>query len=371
MLNTPPFCPNPDCIYHHNEQLPGNPRIRWYHNSGHLTTQRNGRIQRYICVRCRRQFSSQTFSLDYRVKKRIPYRQLFHQLNSGSGIRFLARTFGVTDKVIINRIGRLARQSLALHAAVRQHLVLCEDAAADGFESFTVSQYFPNNIHLLVGTGSQYLYGADYAHIRRKGRMREAQKRKRARLEHRFRASPAEITASFTRLMHQFARYYEHTCLRRVRLYTDEKTAYRTVTRNLPLQHITISSRKERTVHNELFPVNYFDRELRKDQGNHVRETVEFSRNVNNCMERLWVYGAYHNYVKPYRVRQTGDARISHAEKAGIPLGVIRREWKTLFTQRRFVSRVHLSVSEWMVWYRCYVTPLKRTAEHVPAYVCA
>jgi len=37
---------------------------------------------------------------------------------------------------------------------------------ADGFESFCVSQYFPNNIQLLVGSDSQHVYQIDYATIR-------------------------------------------------------------------------------------------------------------------------------------------------------------------------------------------------------------
>ncbi len=42
-----------------------------------------------------------------------------------------------------------------------------------------------------------------------------------------------------------------------------------------------------RTLNNDLFAVNYFDREIRKDQSNHTRETVQFSRDVNNAMDRL------------------------------------------------------------------------------------
>ena len=187
MMTKPRFCPNPGCTYHHQENISQGDKSPWYHKYGYYTCKVNRKVQRFICCSCGRQFSTQTFSLDYMVKKKIPYKRLFEQLNSGSGIRFLSRTFGVTDKVIVNRISRLARQAVGLNAKLRSCLSLTEDVAADGFESFTVSQYFPNNIHLLVGKESQYLYGADYAHIRRKGRMREEQKGKRKELEMRFR----------------------------------------------------------------------------------------------------------------------------------------------------------------------------------------
>ena len=377
MLKYPPFCPNPSCIFHSQENLPQKHKAPWYHKYGHYRTKLHKQIQRFICLSCHIQFSSQTFSIDYGVKRRIPYKRLFLQLNSGSGIRFLSRTFGVTDKVILNRITRLAHQTIAMHAALRKEITVQEDLAVDGFESFTVSQYFPNNIHILVGKDSQYLYGADYAHIRRKGRMRDEQKRHRQQLETRFKAPKGEISSSFSRIMAHFIRYYERRALSAVRIYSDEKIEYQGILADICARtrgnvvHQTVSSRKERTVGNDLFAVNYFDREIRKDQGNHVRETVEFSRNVNNSMERLWVYGAYHNYVKPYRIRQAGHRRISHAEKAGIQRAQMRREWKTFFTQRRFVSQADLTESEWYLWYRCYRTPLKEWAEVVPAYMCA
>jgi hypothetical protein len=54
---------------------------------------------------------------------------------------------------------------------------------SDGFESFCRSQLFPHAIHLLCGARSQYLFVADYATLRRKGRMTEEQKRMREALE--------------------------------------------------------------------------------------------------------------------------------------------------------------------------------------------
>ncbi|GAB1432910.1 hypothetical protein MASR2M29_15350 [Spirochaetota bacterium] len=41
---------------------------------------------------------------------------------------------------------------------------------ADGFESFDRSQYFPNQINLVLGKNSQFLYDYSHTTIRRKGR---------------------------------------------------------------------------------------------------------------------------------------------------------------------------------------------------------
>jgi transposase-like protein len=348
-------------------------RGSWYQRDGTYASKCQGkRVQRFICKRCGKKFSTQTFSLDYGVKKRIPYRRVFDQINSGSGIRFLARNLGVTDKVITNRISRLARQAIGIHALLKNDFHLTEDLAADGFESFTWSQYFPNNIHLAVGKESQYLYGIDYAHIRRKGRMTEKQKLRRETLEKRWKAPPGDISASFARLVRHILRYRKENEGDPPVLYTDEKQEYRQVLKGVEgIRHLTISSHAARTVRNDLFAVNYYDREIRKDQSNHTRETVEFSRDVNNAMDRLWMYSAYHNYLKPYRTGRNGGKMPTHAECAGIPPGSILRVWKSFFTRRFFAGHLDLSDSQWYSWYRCYATPLKREVPWYPRYAAA
>ena len=379
MITIPPFCPNRECINHHPQDIPRGHKRHWYQRDGTYSSRIHQRIQRFRCPACGTRFSSQTFSLDYQVKIQVSYQRIFEQLCSGSGVRFLARNLKVSEKLITNRISRLSRQSLALHAALRPHLRLREDLVADGLESFTLSQYFPNNIHLLVGKRSQYLYGADYAHLRRKGRMTEKQRVRREQIETVFRPPRGELNRSFTRLLHQLLLYCENRGLPVLRLYSDEKQEYRrciaasqelsSLIARGELTHQVISSKVPRTRWNHLFAVNYYDREVRKDQANHVRETVEFSRNVNNCMERLWVYAAYHNYVKPYRVG--GRDLRSHAEVAGLCPRMIRTRWKSFFTRRMFCSHLGLSLSERLVWFRCFVTPFRMWAEEVPEYACA
>jgi len=373
MLTIPPFCPQAECRYHHRENIPPSERSVWYHKDGTYRPKNlNREVQRFVCTHCGKRFSAHTFSLDYGVQKHLSYRRIFDQLNSGSGIRSLARNLHVTDKVIINRVARLARQALALHALMRKHVCLREAVTADGFESFTGSQYFPNNIHIAVGKTSQYLYGLDYAPIRRKGRMTESQKKRREILEKRWKAPAGDISRSFIRLIRQIGRYGDKNHLPPVWIYTDEKREYRQVLRSIGWsRHVTIPSSLPRTRHNELFSVNYYDREFRKDQGNHVRQTVEFSRDVNNMMDRLWMYSAYHNYVKPFRVGVKGMQRKTHAEQAGIPPSVVSALWKYFFTQRFFVSHLDLSESEWYAWYRCYATPLKFHGPWYPRYAAA
>ena len=373
-MNRPPFCPNRDCPLHHDPL----PSRTWFVRDGHYQSALHGRIQRFRCRECGVHFSSQTFSLDYGVKRRISYHTLFKNLITSSGIRDMGRSCNASPHCITNRISRLARQALAIHAELMAYLVLGEDLVADGFESFAVSQYFPNNIQILAGKESQFWIYSDYAHLRRKGRMTDYQKKRNAILQEQFTHGRVTVYESFEELVRIVLILLERTETSDVQLFTDCHQSYIRVMKNLSetersrLIHRLCSSQLPRTVTNELFSVNYLAREIQKDLAEHTRETVQFGRNVVNQMERLAVYRAYHNYFKPFRIGGGKEEELTHAEKAGIPTEAVRREVKTFFTQRRFLSRIRgTMIRDLSVWLRFIATPLKRCAEELPAYVLA
>ena len=153
-MKYPPFCPNKDCDLHHLTQK----NTSWYTKAGAYLTITFGRVKRFHCRKCGTRFSEQSFSLDYSARRKLPYDYILKQLKSAAGIRDIARDLHVSPTTITNRITRLSRQALAIHAALRDSIRLKEDLVADGFESFAVSQYFPDNIHLLAGKDSQFLY---------------------------------------------------------------------------------------------------------------------------------------------------------------------------------------------------------------------
>jgi len=309
------------------------------------------------------------------TKKRLSYSRILTHLVTSSGIRDIARDLEVSASTICNRVSRLARQALSSHATLLGHLSLTEDLVADGFESFAVSQYFPNNIHLLAGKDSQFWYATDYAHLRRKGRMTARQKRRNLLLQKSFSFGRTTIYSSFSRIVCALDALAVSGGRSSLTLYTDRHTQYRRVLRSrvgdlsVCVRHRTIGSRRLRSVRNLLFSVNYLDREIRKDCAEHGRQTVKFARNVSNSLERLAIYRYYHNYMKPFRIGEREYVGVSHGMKAGIAEAVIRKEVKSFFTQRRFLFKtVGLSFSEALVWLRGVVTPLKTFAEYLPAY---
>ena len=365
MPSPPAFCPNTVCQNHHHPH-----GKRWYKPFGWYDTKAHGKVKRYACRRCGKSFSEQTFRLSYYLHLNINFKDLFYRISACEGVRAMARYFQVTDKVIANRVGRLARQVMGVMAGLRVGFECREALAADGFESFIHSQYSPNNIHHLIGKTSQYVHACDLAHLRRKGRMTEYQKRKRERLEQGEKSLSGEIYTSFERICHTIREIAGNT--ERIDLHTDEKREYRAVLvahRYIDgkVWHLTTSSRKARTFRNPLWAVNYYDRELRKDQAAHVRETTRWSQETNNCMERLYVYAGYHNFFKPFRIKQR-DTR-SHAEVAGFDKKRLMGLLGSFFTRRFFFSRLQLSISEWLVWLRGHWTPFRPGYQSLPAYV--
>lgn len=369
----PPFCPWAGCDAHGQYQPEG-----WWERAGYYHTDLFGQVQRFRCKLCGRGFSAQTFSLDYYAKRLLDYPRLAQLRGSCVGVRASGRVLGVDKKTIENKLMRLSHQAVAMQCLGLRKVHLREDLCADGFESFWVSQYFPNTVHLLAGSHSQFAYAYHGTTIRRSGRMSKQQKAHRARLERHFRADPRAVEWSFSRLVPVLTRLVHEAAHHPISFTTDEHRAYRralqadAATRMLietgKLRRCQVSSRAPRTISNPLFSVNYLDRELRKDTAEHVRESTRFARAAHTTMERIAVYLLYHNFFKPYRINQPVADRRVHATMAGISPGFIRWLNKHLTRQRIFLSRVPVPSPFLEVWLRTYQTPLSSRRPYLPRY---
>lgn len=371
----PPFCANPTCIHHLPDlQHPYSDFQKW----GFYRTTAFGTVPRFRCTTCGKTFSRQTFRVDYWLKRVFDYDDIIQRLASCSNLRAMGRAFHVAGKSISNRIGRAARQTLALESRLAATRRPTEDLAADGFESFCVSQFFPNNIHILVGAESQFVYEIDHVTLRRKGSMTPRQRQKRARLELRFRPPPGAVAVSFRRIVDACLSVLADAARPSLCLWTDEKRDYPRAIAHSPCAsalrdqgrfiHRTVSSRAARTRDNTLFPVNYIDREIRKDLHEHVRETACFGRNVNAQMERMTLYLFFHNYRKPHRTRENSRR---HAEVAGYEVDQIEKEIGRVWEQRAWYTHTQLTESGIETWLRLRKTPLWDRPDYLPKHVAA
>ena len=370
-----PFCPNPRCRWHEEA-----PEGKWAKAKGSYTTKAFGRVRRFQCSSCHKTFSLQTFSMNYYVKRPVLLDEIVGRLCSGESLRAMSRNLAVSVRLVTNRIDRLARQAIGLHAQALSARVSTDDICIDGFVSFDGSQYFPSEIPIAITAHSQFVLDFSHASRRRSGSMTPAQKEKASLLYARCPLERGAIAQSFRETLESALALQPPSPHRPFVLITDEKPDYRRVLHRLEafrnqteerrLVHWTIWSKLPRTIHNPLFSSNYIDRELRKDLAHHHRETVCFNRNVANGMMHLALYLLAHNYLKPFRIRAPRGSRPgSHAEAAGIPASWVRQFAHSLTGgMRMFLSRLRLSATLKRTWEKGWKTPGKEKTEYLPKY---
>ncbi len=307
----PAFCPNPRCDSRTKS-------IPWHYKKKgfYFRQQKPHRIQRYLCQHCQRNFSSQTFQTSYWLRHGRLLGPLFQRLVSCSGLRQIAREMGVSHSTIQRLSERLGRHCLLFHERLRPRADPAEPLVLDGFRSFEHSQYWPLDLHLLVGT-SHYVYGFNDAELRRSGTMRPSQRRKRARLEKRHgRPDPQATRRRVEELLRRIIPPGGAAVVR-----SDEHRAYPQAIRRLrdrSIRHEATPSTAARTAKNPLFPVNLADLLLRHCSANHKRETIAFSKRRQGALYRAAIWVVWRNYIK----------RVSENRRDGPPaqaLGLIRR----------------------------------------------
>ncbi len=370
----PPFCPNPRCLHHHDDLDSYRP---YWRPAGFYTTMVVGTVARFRCSSCGKGFSERTFSIDYYTKRSLDLKEIHRALSQSESLSSVARHLRCSVDSVQNRADRLGRAALALHSKLTEGLCLSEHLVADAFESFDRSQYFPNQINLLVGKESQFLYTATHTTIRRKGCMTASQRRVRRNIERIFCIPAKAVERSFAQALEIIPARWDRTSLPRLELWTDEHQAYpraiqssaslRAAARDGSFVHRTWPSKAPRDLHNPLFSVNYYDRELRKDIAAFRRESTCFTRNVANGLLRFSIHMAYHNYQKRFRVHD-GNVDYVHATVAGIAADRVVHHLDGFYERRPFLSKLRLSTEDRKIWLKTSITPLKMGPTIIPAY---
>ena len=334
----PPFCPNPNC------KSVTSPEPWRFKKKGFFERDvRPRRIQRYVCKQCHRNFSSQTFAVDYWLRRGDLLEPVFHRLVSCSGLRQIARESGVSHTTIRRLADRLGRHCLLFHECKRPRTTPKEPLVLDGFRTFEHSQYWPMDINLLVGT-SHFVYGFNDVELRRSGTMRRAQQVKHTILEMKFgRPDPQSTQKQVEELLRRVVPPEGTVVLR-----SDEHQSYPLATRRIQdryFLHEATSSKKARTASNPLFPVNLADMLLRHSSSNHKRETIAFSKRRQGSMYRMAIWTVWRNYIKD----RSENRKVG---PPGVALGLIKKAMTVgeVLARRMFPGRS--GISGWLS--RCY-----------------
>ena len=108
----------------------------------------------------------------------------------------------IAPTTVLGQVERLGRHCLLFHERHRPKGPLAEPLVVDGFESFEYSQYHPLHFHTAVGAHSQFFHAFTDSELRRKGRMTDLQKKRRAELEaQRGRPDPRSIELEMAALL--------------------------------------------------------------------------------------------------------------------------------------------------------------------------
>jgi hypothetical protein len=232
----------------------------------------------------------------------------------------------------------------------------------DSFESFEYSQFFPFQHHLLAEAETSFFLHFTDSPLRRKGRMTEAQKRRRLELEARLGRPDPRAVEKDVQLLVQAAL----EGLQEVTLRTDDHRAYPRALRRLRcrVDHQVTSSRERRDARNPLFEINLLDLLIRHSQANHRRETLAWSKRRQGSADRLAVFLVWRNYVK-WRWEKRGR-RTPAMLKGLLPR---RLRISDILRERLFRSRIALS-ERWAEYYRrAVLTPvLGRNRRHELKY---
>ena len=102
----PPYCPGPDCPQSRRSQRDG------FLRHGHYqTSMQQRRVPRFLCRRCRRTVSSQTFDRTYRLRRPNLEEEIIRGLAQGQSQRQVAQTLGINRKTVSRRLLRARNQN--------------------------------------------------------------------------------------------------------------------------------------------------------------------------------------------------------------------------------------------------------------------
>ena len=223
----------------------------------------------------------------------------------GMANRQIARDVGVSPKTIDDRLSRLARHCMLFHWRHMEKAPPFRSVVIDGLESFELSQYYPFHHHVAVEKDTGFFIYFTDSELRRKGRMRPRQKKRRSELEQRFgRPDPQAVRKDVTELLAvSLAREG------RVTVYSDDHRSYPPAIRRsgCTVVHDVTSSRAYRDRNNKLWEVNLLDVLIRHCGANHRRETIAWSKRRQASAERLGVFLVWRNYMKGRREKVRGS----------------------------------------------------------------
>jgi transposase-like protein len=290
-------------------------------------------VQRFFCRVCERTFSTQSFRLDYRLKKPELHFELFDHFVSKCTHRQAARMVGCHRKTVAQRLILLSK-----HAREFQRDVLAQARKKGGIhgrfqldelETFEHSRKLaPVTMPVLMELHSYFVLHAEAAPLPARGNLKpHEEKRKQAReaIEGKRKSGSRAAVVRCLKVLKSVA---PKTGM--VVLASDRKTSYAHAMRELfgtRAEHHRHPSTGVRNYQNPLFPINHTLAMMRDGISRLVRRSWGASKKRTWLARHTWIWIAYRNYIRTI----TNKARDTTAAMA-LGLLDVRHDKRSLFT---------------------------------------
>ena len=303
----PRFCPYSDC-QSHSAADPASPdsvhsfRNYCFRRKGYYRrTSDSQRIPRFVCLICRRSYSSARYFPCFRQKRRTLNPLVKKYLNSAVSQRRLALTLGANRKTIVRKFLFLAK--LAHHANTEFQKQITdsdskiEEIQFDEMESFERSKCLPLSIPIVVDSKTRKILGFRVCVMPAKGPLAEISRKKYGRREDQRAKAALSLLAEVAPLV-----------VPNVKITTDQKCTYSGwIKKQLPeARHKTTKGRRGCAVgygelkkigFDPLFSLNHSAAMIRANVNRLLRRTWCTTKKRERLEAHLALYVQFHNEV--------------------------------------------------------------------------
>ena len=317
----PDRCPHSDCPSHTSGHH------RWCFKGRFLRACDGRSVQRFLCLECRRTFSTQTFRVDYRLKKPRLNHLLVGPFVSKVTHRQAARLLRCSRSTVAHRLELLGEHCERFHrwrlSRARTTPLRSSVFQLDELETFEHSRRLaPVTMPVLIERKSYFVLDLQTAALPSRGGLRRADRERREKREKvlgRRRSGSVKAVERCLATLGQLV-----PAGNPVRVQTDRKATYGAILkRRFPtgVVHERHSSIARRDYRNALFPINHTLAMMRDGISRLVRRTWAASKMKERLERHSWIWAVWRNYVR-------GVTNRHYETSPAMALGIEEKKWE-------------------------------------------
>jgi len=316
----PPRCPFPACDA--NDPCAA---FTFRRRGSYVRALDGERVQRFQCTVCMRSFSSQTFRLDYRLRRPDTLAPIFAALCSKTTLRKTARNLGLGRDHVARRMRLLGAHARRYHGHQLEQVARLPERLGARFQFDELETYEehrklkPVTVAVLIEQRTGFIVHTDVETLPARKPLRGRQKEQLAAIEAREGKRCSGSRRAVVRTVDSLARVARQSGL--VEVTTDRKASYRSALDRAfagRVLHRRIDGRMQRGVRNPLFPINHTLARLRDLASRLVRQTWAAAKKRAALADQIDVVVAFRNYVDGWRSEPAARQKTTAAAQLGL-----------------------------------------------------